>query len=304
MPGSVYPVAIHVVHAGILTSSEHLDTMVKDLLMPLGFSDDLGQWPTQVGRVLTDLAGAARLSPLQHICATALSFRDRRLDKETGERLANMVYSGMEFKATLELLTGVTSIDSEGLDTGSFDPEARNIIRSNLPELNAISAAFTADLTALKVIEAQIAPLYTILTTPRHDLEAALHAWLRIEVPSQVVLMGRVAILQLTMLADKRRAIVERAGALVSDLTSPHPSSITKHQDRVCEELRGLARGLAIQIRSQRVHLITFSNVVRTVRGNFPPLRRSNQLRLMLGCMMNILNLELELVSFKKSLAA
>lgn len=58
------------------------------------------------------------------------------------------------------------------------------------------------------------------------------------------------------MLADERRAIVARADTLMSSVMSV--ASLTlEEQVRVYEDLRGLARSLAVQVARHRLHLST-----------------------------------------------
>lgn len=77
------------------------------LLTSLGFTDDPANWSSEVERVLTDLCGSARLVAIQQICATAQFVRDRKPEKETHERSADIIMRGMEFKTTLQVVSFV-----------------------------------------------------------------------------------------------------------------------------------------------------------------------------------------------------
>nr|VWO94463.1 Uncharacterized protein [Ganoderma boninense] len=266
MPYLSTPVDVCTIHARILTSSQDLDTMAKKLLTSLGFTGDSASWSAKVERVLADIAGSARLAVVQQICAAAHFLRARH-SEEANKRFADTIANQSEFKAIIDLLTGLTSTDRE-----TFDPECCAIIQSHLPELSKKSAAFTEDMVPLKTMQADLSLPCIVLATPRLELEAALNAWLRIDLPDNVVLSSKAAILQLSMLADERRAIVDRASTLTSDLSSCH-SLTQEDQARVYDDLRGLARSLAIQVTRYRLHLTAIANAVHSLRNEFPALR-------------------------------
>lgn len=65
--------------------------------------------------------------------------------------------------------------------------------------------------------------------------------------------------MQLSILVEERRAIVAVAGSLMSRVISRPTAPTQEDQAHVYEELRRLARALAIQVARQRLHLATIA---------------------------------------------